>query len=72
MMLYEDADSTLLRLLECFLEAAPQLVLQLYIMASQGTGTETFRSKYETAQNLGLVWNKINFVRTTPKIMDFY
>ncbi|KFM63659.1 XK-related protein 6, partial [Stegodyphus mimosarum] len=32
-MIYEDADATLLRLFECFMEAAPQLVLQLYIFA---------------------------------------
>ncbi len=36
MMLYEDTDSCLLRLIECFMEAAPQLVLQLYIMCVQG------------------------------------
>ncbi|KAG8198898.1 hypothetical protein JTE90_015110 [Oedothorax gibbosus] len=32
-MIYEDADATLLRLFECFMEAGPQLVLQLYIYA---------------------------------------
>ena len=37
MMLYEDTDSCLLRLIECFMEAAPQLVLQLYIMCVLGT-----------------------------------
>ena len=36
MMLYEDTDSCLLRLIECFMEAAPQLVLQLYIMCVLG------------------------------------
>ena len=29
MMVYEDADATLLRLFECFMESAPQLVLQV-------------------------------------------
>ena len=46
-MLYEDADSTLLRLFECFMEAAPQLCLQLYIMASTGLNeTEWYLGKY--------------------------
>ena len=32
LMVYEDADATLLRLYESFMESAPQLVLQLYIL----------------------------------------
>lgn len=32
-MIYEDADATLLRLFECFMECAPQIVLQIYIYA---------------------------------------
>jgi len=35
-MIYEDVDSALLRLFECFMEAAPQLTLQLYIMQTNG------------------------------------
>ncbi|XP_037085551.1 XK-related protein 4-like [Pollicipes pollicipes] len=34
-MIYKDADATLLRLFESFMESAPQLVLQLYILASE-------------------------------------
>ncbi|CAH1774460.1 unnamed protein product [Owenia fusiformis] len=42
-MLYEDADGTLLRLFECFMEAAPQLVLQLYILTTEDADvTDTF------------------------------
>ncbi len=32
LMVYEDADATLLRLFECFMESAPQLILQIYIL----------------------------------------
>ncbi|XP_014670829.1 PREDICTED: XK-related protein 4-like [Priapulus caudatus] len=33
LMMYEDVDSNMLRLIEAFIESAPQLVLQLYIIA---------------------------------------
>lgn len=33
---WEETDSSLLRLLKCAMEAAPQLTLQLYIIAVQG------------------------------------
>ena len=39
LMVYEDADATLLRLFECFMESAPQLVLQVggwYSVAPKG------------------------------------
>ena len=39
-MVYEDTDATMLRLFECFMEAAPQLVLQLYILARKSTSND--------------------------------
>lgn len=36
MMLYEDNDASLIRMLEAFLESAPQLILQLYIILTEG------------------------------------
>ena len=46
MMLYEDTDSALLRLIECFMEAAPQLYLQLYIMCVLGAEDGIVVCKY--------------------------
>ncbi|TGZ75826.1 hypothetical protein CRM22_000169 [Opisthorchis felineus] len=43
LMLYEDADSAMLRMIECFMEAAPQLLLQLYIIITQGTPEHKFQ-----------------------------
>ncbi|CAD5117922.1 DgyrCDS6667 [Dimorphilus gyrociliatus] len=39
MMLYEDVDASMLKLFECFLESAPQLVFQLYVL-TQVYGTD--------------------------------
>lgn len=39
-MLYEDSDCVFLRLFESFMEAAPQLVLQLYILTQQPESDE--------------------------------
>ncbi|VDP87461.1 unnamed protein product [Echinostoma caproni] len=43
LMLYEDADSAMLRMIECFMEAAPQLLLQLYIIFTQEKHKQTFQ-----------------------------
>lgn len=43
LMLYEDADSAMLRMIECFMEAAPQLLLQLYILFTQETPNHKFQ-----------------------------
>ena len=57
-MVYEDTDATMLRLFECFMEAAPQLVLQLYILARK------------TASNdptlLGTILTPISFTSSFP------
>lgn len=39
---FEDTDATLLRLFECYLEAAPQLTLQLYIIMDDGFSATTY------------------------------
>ncbi|CAL1272079.1 unnamed protein product [Larinioides sclopetarius] len=53
-MIYEDADATLLRLFECFMEAAPQLVLQLYIYAIAQADSPDFYTWTEVAQLLSM------------------
>ena len=45
LMVYEDADATLLRLFECFMESAPQLVLQIYILLKYVHGDNSTCSK---------------------------
>ena len=51
-MLYEDVDSCLLRLFESFLEAAPQLTWQLYIMIYKKPEKDTIGSKTFLLQKL--------------------
>ena len=46
-MVNEDTDAMLLRLFESFMEAAPQLVLQLYIITQIGTDKGTFLGMFE-------------------------
>lgn len=53
-MMYEDVDSNMLRLFEAFIESAPQLILQLYIIAADvitWSPLHTTVSKYNTQSN---------------------
>ena len=45
LMVYEDADATLLRLYESFMESAPQLVLQIYILLRDPHAAKVFPTK---------------------------
>ena len=47
-MVYEDADATLLRLFESFMESAPQLVLQIYILIKDPHANRKTGSKVKT------------------------
>ncbi|GFX05548.1 XK-related protein 6 [Trichonephila clavipes] len=53
-MIYEDADATLLRLFECFMEAAPQLVLQLYIYTLSQAASPNFYTWTEIIQLISM------------------
>ena len=44
-MLHEDTDAGMMRMLEAFLESAPQLVLQMYIMLTESPDDSMLMSK---------------------------
>ena len=62
MMLYEEVDASLLRLFDCFIEAGPQLLLQLYIMLNAGIPNDHFRCKSPDSKvhgaNVGPTWGR--------------
>ncbi|KAF7494079.1 XK-related protein 6 [Sarcoptes scabiei] len=67
-MIYEDTDATMLRLFECFLEAAPQLVLQVSIMAIKGmeknrTWTVMIQSISILVSLISLSWSLVTYLR---------
>ncbi|KAK3089711.1 hypothetical protein FSP39_005814 [Pinctada imbricata] len=66
-MLYEDTDAALVRMFEAFLEAAPQLVLQLFIVITE-TPNEPFhkhmiRSAAMLGSWIGLSWSLVSYHR---------
>jgi len=51
LMVYEDADATLLRLYESFMESAPQLVLQIYILLKDPQAGKVFPVKTPSGED---------------------
>ena len=64
-MLYEDVDSCLLRLFESFLEAAPQLTWQLYIVVQEKEKQDLVGSEW-----LGFVLTFICHLEKAPIPLD--
>ncbi|CAH8651772.1 unnamed protein product [Heterobilharzia americana] len=54
LMLYEHADCAMLRMIECFTESAPQLLLQLYVILTQPYSTHKFKI---SAQSVSCVFS---------------
>jgi XK-related protein len=52
---FENADAAMLRLFEAFMEAAPQLVLQIYILVRKQTKESTDYEKFDFLQILQII-----------------
>ncbi|KAK3880791.1 hypothetical protein Pcinc_014743 [Petrolisthes cinctipes] len=69
--LYEEGDAGFLRLFECFMESAPQLVLQLYILtqaSKSGDYSKTWKILLVcgcVTSLLSLAWGVTGYARTT-------
>lgn len=62
-MLKEDSDISLLRLIECFLESAPQLALQLTIVLRNNGDWKTLQIVSIISSFLGIVWSIAGYHR---------
>lgn len=67
-MVFEDTDATMLRLFECFMEAAPQLLLQLYILSNQPIHDDPWSLTFQVGSCLtslvALAWSLVSYQRT--------
>lgn len=70
-MLYEDSDCVFLRMFECFMESAPQLILQLYILirtddpVKYSTTWRYLISMSSLVSLVSLAWGVTAFTRST-------
>ena len=62
LMVYEDADATLLRLFECFMESAPQLILQIYILIRNPISLNMNPNPDQNPEDL-MIKNSIKYLR---------
>ncbi|XP_064483579.1 XK-related protein 6-like isoform X1 [Ornithodoros turicata] len=66
LMLWEDNDASILRLIEAFLEAVPQVLLQAYIVNTrqQSPSTELVQKMSIVFGTLSAAWAIVSYVRT--------